>query len=50
MPQRAVGRRVHVRLRNGYETRKNEPSGWEATSCRWMLIDDPFDILEYEIL
>lgn len=49
-PGMAAGRRVHVRLRNGYSTHEAEPQGWPAASARWTLIDSPFDILEWELV
>jgi hypothetical protein len=52
IPRRARGKRVHVRLRNGYNTREHEPNGWAADGpggCRWSLQNDPFDIVEYDI-
>lgn len=52
-PPEAAGRRVHVILRNGYDSRKKEPAGWEAVGrggCRWTLTGDPFDIAEYQVI
>lgn len=42
--------RVHVVLRNGYDTRGREPIGWPAPGTRWTLTGHPFDIIEYEVI
>lgn len=49
-PGITAGRRVHVRLRNGYSTHEAEPNGWAASTSRWNLIGSPFDILEWELV
>lgn len=52
-PAEAQGKRVHVVLRNGYDTRGKEPAGWAATdkgACRWTLTGHPFDIEEFEVI
>ncbi|WCT75927.1 hypothetical protein [Novosphingobium humi] len=53
MPGMVAGKRVHVRLRNGYDTRNAEPMGWAAdgrSGCRWNLLGSPFDIVEWELI
>lgn len=46
-------RSVHVRLRNGYDSKKASASPWPAgggrPSTRWTLLRHAFDILEWEI-
>lgn len=47
-------RKVHVRLRQGYDTRKVGaapwPSGGSRPPTRWSLSKSAFDIIEYEVV
>ncbi|MDE1914704.1 MAG: hypothetical protein KGJ57_17610 [Sphingomonadales bacterium] len=53
LPPEAAGRRVHVILRDGYDTRQREPAGWPADGargCNWRIRNFRADILEWELV
>jgi hypothetical protein len=52
-PDETSGKRVRVRLRNGYDTAAREPAGWAADGkggCNWKLQGHPFDIVSYQVI
>jgi hypothetical protein len=49
-PATSHGKRVHVILRNGYDTRVKEPAGWAADGMRWWHVPGPFDVMQWEIV
>ena len=48
LPAEAVGKRVRGRLRNGSPFRDWPADG--RGGCRWTLIGDPHDIIDYEVI
>ncbi|WP_157099110.1 hypothetical protein [Novosphingobium rosa] len=51
-PRESIGRRVHVRLRNGTLTRREgraDAAGWQADTARWSLTGSDFDIVAWEL-
>ncbi len=45
-PRGATGKRVKVKLRNGYAS----PGTWPVERQRWSLEDGPFDIVQFQVV
>lgn len=52
--ERKSYRKVHVRLRNGFDSRRAGHDPWPAAGTmpptRWSLEGHPFDVVEYEVI
>lgn len=49
-PHDTRGKRVHVVLADGYDTRKREPQGWAADTTNWSRALGPHSVTEWEIV
>lgn len=51
-PRAAKGKRVRVRLFDGYDSASQSPGGWAADTTQWGISDPPkgYEVQEWELL